>query len=70
MPEYDVMHIIFSFNSTDAGWDNVPAFLGKHCIDSYITPLTYIPHQYMIKGGSQDMLKTARVTSLYKSVEN
>ena len=42
MYEYDVKHIIVSLKSNAAGWDNFPAYLGKQCIDVYITLLTFI----------------------------
>ena len=45
MSEYDVKHIILSLKTIAAGWDHFPAYLGKQCIDVYITPLTYIPNQ-------------------------
>ena len=69
MSEYDVKHIILSLKSNAAGWDNFPAYLGKQCIDVYITPLTFILNQSMTKGVFPDILKTARVIPLYKSGE-
>ena len=48
--EYDVKHIILSLKSAAAGWDNFPAYLGKKCINAYITPLTYILNQSMTEG--------------------
>ena len=69
MSEYDVKHIILSLKSTAACWDNFPAYLGKQCIDVYITPLTYILNQSMTEGIFPYMLKTARVIPLYKSGE-
>ena len=38
--EYDVKHIILSLKSAAAGGDNFPTYLGKKCINAYITPLT------------------------------
>ena len=67
--EYDVKHIILSLKSVAAGWDNFPAYLGKKCINGYITPLTYILNQSMTEGVFPDLLKTARVIPLYKSGE-
>ena len=46
-----------------------PAYLGKQCIDAYITPLTFILNQSMTEGVFPDILKTARVIPLYKSGE-
>ena len=69
MSEYYVKHIIWSLKSTAEGWDNFPAYLGKKCIDVYITPLTYILYQSMTEGIFPDMLKTARVIPLNKSGE-
>ena len=46
-----------------------PAYLGKQCINAYITPLTYILNQSMTEGVFPDLLKTARVIPLYKSGE-
>ena len=66
--EYDVKHIILSLKSAAAGCDNFPAYLGKQCINAYITPLTYILNQSMT-GVFPDLLKTARVIPLYKSGE-
>ena len=48
--EYDVKHIILSLKSDAAGWDNFPAYLGKQCINAYITSLTYILYQSMTEG--------------------
>ena len=65
--EYDVKHIILSLKSVAAGWDNLPAYLGRQCINAYITPLTYMINQSMTEGVFPDLLKTARVIPLYKS---
>ena len=67
--EYDVKHIILSLKSAAAGCDNFPAYLGKQCINAYLTPLTYILNQSMTEGVFPDLLKTARVIPLYKSGE-
>ena len=40
--ENEVKNIIMSFKNSAAGWDNVPTFVAKQCVDSYISPLTYI----------------------------
>ena len=69
MCEYDVKHINLSLKNNAAGWDNIPAYLGKQCIDVYITPLTFILNQSMTEGVFPDILKTARVIPLYKSGE-
>ena len=61
MSEYDVKHFILSLKSNAAGWDNFLAYLGKHCIDVYITLLTFILNQSMTEGIFPDILKTARV---------
>ena len=67
--EYDVKHIILSLKSAAAGCDNFPAYLGKQCINAYLTPLTYILNQSMTEGVFPDLLETARVIPLYKSGE-
>ena len=67
--EYDVKHIILSLKSAAAGWDNFPAYLGKKCINAYITSLTYILNQSMTEGVFPNLIKTARVIPLYKSGE-
>ena len=62
--EYDLKQIILLLKSSAAGWDNFPAYLGKQCIDVYITPLTFILNQSITEGVFSDILKTARVIPL------
>ena len=38
------------------GWDNFPAYLGKQCIDVYLTPLTFILNQSMSEGDSSNIV--------------
>ena len=58
--EYDVKHIILSLKSAAVGWDNFPAYLGKKCINAYITPLTYILNQSMTEGVFSRFFKNSK----------
>ena len=65
--ENEVKNIIMSFKNSAAGWDNFPTFVAKQCVDSYISPLTYIINRAISQGIFPSELKIARVIPIFKS---
>ena len=65
--EYEIMQIILSLKNSAAGWDEIPASVGKKCIQSYIKPLTYIINMSLMEGVFPYELKLAKVIPIYKS---
>ena len=65
--QYEVRQVIVSLKSSSPGWDDFPAFLGKQCIDCYISPLLFIINICLQEGVFPDKLKHARVLPIHKS---
>ena len=38
----EVMNVILLLKNSGAGWDDIPAYVMKKCINVYIEPLTHI----------------------------
>ena len=43
------MYIVHTKNSS-TGWDDIPAYVAKKCIDHYIDPLTHIINNSVQEG--------------------
>ena len=65
--ENEVKNIFMSFKNSAAEWDNFPTFVAKQCVDSYISPLTYILNRAIIQGIFPSELKIARIIPIFKS---
>ena len=46
----DVKNIILSLKNSSPGYDELPAFIAKQCIDNYVMPLTYIINMSLMEG--------------------
>ena len=53
--------------NSSAGWDEIPAYVTKRCIDIYIEPLTHIIDKSFKEGISPSELKLAKVFPIFKS---
>ena len=63
----EVRNIISSTKNSSPGWDDIPAVIGKKCIEYYIDPLTHIINNSIKEGVFPSELKLARVVPLLKS---
>ena len=63
----EVRQTILSLKNYRAGWDDIPAFVAKQSIESYIEPLTYLINRSFTEGIFPTKLKLARVVPIYKS---
>ena len=59
--------VIHSLNNSSSGWDEIPTFLVKKCVDSFIEPLTYLVNSSISEGIFPSELKLARVVPIFKS---
>ena len=62
----DVISIIHRLKNTSLGWDGLPAFAAKQCVDGFITPLTKIINMCITQGVFPNEIKLARVVPVYK----
>ena len=46
----EVMNVILLLKNSCAGWDDIPAYVMKRCINVYIEPLTHIIDKSMKEG--------------------
>ena len=65
--EHEIMQIVSILKNSSAGWDEIPASVGKKCIQSYIKPLTHIINMSLREGVFPYELKLAKVIPIYKS---
>ena len=63
----EVKRIIYSLKNSSAGWDEFPTCVGKRCIDSFVTPLTYLINTSFSEGIFPSELKLARVVPIFKA---
>ena len=66
----DVKNIILSLKNSSPGYDELPAFIAKQCIDNYVMPLTYIINMSLMEGIFPSELKLAKVVPIFKSGES
>ena len=63
----EITNVIISLKESSPGWDNIPAFILKQCMDCFVNPLTHIINRSFIEGISPKELKLARGVPIYKS---
>ena len=63
----EVMNVILLLKNSCAGWDDIPAYVMKRCINVYIKPLTHIIDKSMKGGVFPSELKLAKVVPIFKS---
>ena len=63
----EIKGVIHSLNNSSSGWDEIPTFLVKKCVDSFIEPLTYLVNYSISEGIFPSELKLARVVPIFKS---
>ena len=54
-------------NNSSSGWDEIPTFLVKKCVDSFIEPLTHLVNSSISEGIFPSELKLVRVVPIFKS---
>ena len=62
-----VINVILLLKNSCAGWDDIPVYVMKRCINVYIEPLTYIIDKSMKEGVFPSELKLAKVVPIFKS---
>ena len=45
----EVTNVIISLKESSPGWDNIPAFILKQCMDCFVNPLTHIINRSFIE---------------------
>ena len=63
----EVRQTILLLKNASAGWDDIPAFVAKQSIESYIEPLTCLINRSFTEGIFPTELKLARIVPIYKS---
>jgi len=63
----EVKRIISSLKNSSAGWDGIPTFAAKKCVESFIEPLTYLINSSFTEGIFPSELKLARVVPIFKA---
>ena len=63
----EVKFVIHSLNNSSSGFDEIPTFLVKQCVDSFIEPLTYLVNSSISEDIFASELKLARVVPIFKS---
>ena len=63
----EVRNVILLMKNSSAGWDEIPAYVTKRCIDVYIEPLTHIIDKSFKEGIFPSELKLAKVVPIFKS---
>ena len=63
----EVRKVISSLKHSSPGWDQMPAFILKKCVNNYIKPLTHIINSSLKEGIFPNELKLARVVPIFKS---
>ena len=63
----EVKNVIMSLKNSSAGWDDIPAFVAKQCVDNFIDPITCIINKSVSEGVFPSELKLARVVPIHKA---
>ena len=63
----EVINVILLLKNSCAGWDDIPAYVMKMCINVYIEPLTHIIDNSFKEGVFLSELKLAKVVPIFKS---
>ena len=62
-----VRNVISSLNNSSAGYDELPPFVAKSCVDGFIEPITYVVNESLRVGICPLELKIAKVVPVFKS---
>ena len=62
-----VRNVISSLNNSSAGYDELPPFVAKSCVDGFIEPITYMVNESLRSGICPSELKIAKVVPVFKS---
>ena len=62
-----VRNVISSLNNLSAGYDELPPFVAKSCVDGFIEPITYMVNGSLRSGICPSELKIAKVVPVFKS---
>ena len=57
----EVKQVISSLKNSSAGWDELPTFVAKKCVDCFIEPLTYLINASFREGIFPTELKLAPI---------
>ena len=63
----EVLQIIQSLKNSSPGWDDIPTYMAKQCVNNIIEPLTYLINKYFSSGIFPIELKIAKVVPIFKS---
>ena len=63
----DTTNTILSLKNSSPGYDELPAYIAKQCINNYVMPLTYIINMSLMEGIFPSELKLAKVVPIFKS---
>ena len=63
----EVRNVILLMKNSSAGWDDIPAYVTKRCIEVYIEPLTHVIDKSFKEGVFPSELKLAKVVPIFKS---
>ena len=66
----EVINVISLLKNSSAGWDNIPAYVMKRCINVYIEPLTHIIDKSFKEGVYPPELKLATVVPIFESSDS
>ena len=66
----DVKDTILSLKNSSPGYDKLPAYIAKQCIENYVVPLTYIINMSLIEGIFPSKFKLVKVVPIFKSGES
>ena len=67
MSYLEVERVISSLNTSNTGWDEIPSFVAKKCMYSYLTSLTYLINKAFTDGIFHVELKFSRVVPILKA---
>ena len=65
--DIEIVNSIRSLNNSSPGWGDIPSFLTKRVLNSYIKPLTFLINRSFHGGIASDEIKLAKVIPIYKS---
>ena len=63
----EVEGVIYSLKNSSAGWDEIPTFVAKNCVYSYLQQLTYLNNRSFTEGVFPEELKLARFVPILKA---
>ena len=66
----DIKNTILSQKNNSPGYDELPAYIAKQCIDNYVMPLTYIINMSLMEGIFPSELELTKVVPIFKSGES